>query len=36
MDESKIPKQNIVDVMYTNIDDEAIQKYKESLLGNLN
>ena len=35
IDMSKIPKQNISDVMYTGLEDESIQKYKESLLGNL-
>jgi len=28
-------KMNITDIMFTDIGDESIQKYKENLLGNL-
>lgn len=35
MEPSKLPKQNISDMMYVGLEDESIQKYKEALLGNL-
>jgi hypothetical protein len=35
MEKSTASRQNLCDMMYVGLEDEALQRYKESLLGNL-